>query len=258
LHGTTGSMKLSMSIYASVLALTGGLAAACFVKAFGIIFLGSPRSEKAKEAKEASSSMVYVTVSMSALALAFGLFAVPVTRALVQVSEQVTGQSLGGFNFTLNNLILTPQYGKTISLAPPLIALLLVFAAVMAFTFMRVFLPFRKTSAGPTWACGYYNLGTRTQYSATGFSKPFRIALSFFYRPYRKTTETKESMYHIQSRKYETSITPVFKQYIYKTIIKRAFGTANILTKLQSGSIHFYLAYIFIAIVFLLIFRNSF
>ena len=46
----TAGMRILMGIYASVLALTGGLAAACFVKAFGITFLAMPRSSSAMEA----------------------------------------------------------------------------------------------------------------------------------------------------------------------------------------------------------------
>ena len=41
----------------ALLALTGALAAACFVKAFGITFLALPRSEKAAQAHEAALSM---------------------------------------------------------------------------------------------------------------------------------------------------------------------------------------------------------
>ena len=39
------------------LALIGGLAAACFTKAFGIVFLGEPRSAEAAEAHEAGAAM---------------------------------------------------------------------------------------------------------------------------------------------------------------------------------------------------------
>jgi hydrogenase-4 component B len=253
-----GGMKILMSIYASVLALTGGLAAACFVKAFGITFLALPRSEKAANAKEAAPLMVYVTVAMSALALFFGLFAAPLVRALNQVSCYATRTNPVGLNFGVNNLIVISQNGAKANLSIQLIAFALILIAVTAFILINIIFPKRAVLVNKTWGCGYYKLDSRAEYTATAFSKPFRIAFNFFYRPNRKTEETKESFYHVKSRRFETSITPIFKKYFYKNILERVFGTANFLGKLQSGSIHLYLAYIFIAIVLLLIFRNGF
>ena len=66
-----------------------------------------------------------------------------------------------------------------------------------------------------TWDCGYYKLDSRNEYTATAFSKPFRIAFSFFLLPYRKTEKIMESFYHIKSFTYETHTTMIFKKYIY-------------------------------------------
>jgi hydrogenase-4 component B len=258
LNAPHGGIKILMGIYASALALTGGLAAACFVKAFGISFLAMPRSEEAQKSKEAPSLMIYVSISMAALALFFGLFAVNIVKVLSQIAQSIAGINLNSFTFAVNNLISIPQNAGSAYLSSPIIAFVLIFAIGISFASVYFFLPGRKASTGKTWGCGYYKLDSRTQYSATAFSKPFRIAFNFFYRPYRKTHEIKESSYHVKSRRYETFITHVFTKYIYESVLERVFGTANFMGKLQSGSIHFYLAYIFIVIVFLLIFKNSF
>src|ERR1035437_3690464 len=63
-HGPAG---LVIIFSAAMLALTGGLAAACFVKAFGVTFLGRPRSKRAEHATEAPASMI---VGMAWLGLA--------------------------------------------------------------------------------------------------------------------------------------------------------------------------------------------
>jgi hydrogenase-4 component B len=257
LYGATG-VKILMSLYAAVLALTGGLAAACFVKAFGITFLAAPRSEKAKQAHEVSSSMIYATTFMAALTFVFGLLAVPIIKQLSYVAEYATGASAGGFNFTLNNLVITPLSASGIYLSSPLITLLIISIILFTLAAMYFVLGRQRVSTHKTWGCGYYHLDQRTEYTATAFSKPFRIAFSFFYRPYRRTEQIKESDYHVKSLKYETSITPVFKKYIYESVLKRVFGTAHFLSKLQSGSIHFYLAYIFVTILLLIIFMGKF
>lgn len=257
LHGT-GGVKILMGLYASVLALTGGLAAACFVKAFGITFLALPRSEKAKSASEVSPVMLYATITMAVLSLLFGLLAMPITKLISQVAESATALNANGFEFSLGRCAITTSPLGGAYLSNAVIASILALAALCVVFFSYVFLGRRKKATATTWGCGYYNLDAGNEYTATGFSKPFRIALNFFYRPYRKTSEIKDSLYHVRSLKYETNITPVFKKYMYRSIINRVFGTANLIRKLQSGSIHFYLAYIFITIILLLIFRNKF
>ena len=57
--GTTDSLvRLMFPLSGAMLALTGALAAACFVKAFGITFLAQPRSEPRAQAHEASPTML--------------------------------------------------------------------------------------------------------------------------------------------------------------------------------------------------------
>ena len=72
---TFGPAKLFLGICAGILALTSGLAAACFVKAFGITFLALPRSGYAEKAREISFSMKLGMSFLSALAIVFGLAA---------------------------------------------------------------------------------------------------------------------------------------------------------------------------------------
>src|SRR5229473_2389440 len=56
--GATGSLaRVMFPVTGALLALTAALAAACFVKAFGIAFLALPRSTAAAEAREVSLSM---------------------------------------------------------------------------------------------------------------------------------------------------------------------------------------------------------
>ena len=57
------------------LALVGGLAAACFTKAFGIVFLGEPRSDEAAQAHEAGAAMRWPMVVLAGLCVLIGLAA---------------------------------------------------------------------------------------------------------------------------------------------------------------------------------------
>jgi len=57
------------------LALVGGLAAACFTKAFGIVFLGEARSDEAAHAHEAGAAMRWPMIILAGLCVLIGLAA---------------------------------------------------------------------------------------------------------------------------------------------------------------------------------------
>ena len=249
---TAGSYKIFLSFCAAMLALTGGLAASCFVKAFGVTFLAMPRSAHAREAKEVSLSMKSALVAMSVFTIILGLAASFMIKILIVVSGCATGIDTAGMSFTLNNFTLAPQAG--INLSVPLIALALIFVASAGWALAGT--GRKRVCEGKTWGCGYYNLDSRTEYTATAFSKPFRIAFSFFLLPYTKTEKIRESFYHVKSFKYEVFTTPVFRRYIYEPALKAIIGTAKTMRKIQPGSIHVYLAYIFVTILALIIFMG--
>lgn len=252
-----GGYKFFLGVCASVLALTGGLAAACFVKAFGITFLAQPRSRYAYNAKEVSRSMRIGTFSLSVLALGFGLAAVLIVKLLSRVSGAALGVDATSMSFALNNFILRPQAGQATSLSPFWIALLLILCgASMAIPYFL--LGRKKACIGKTWDCGYYSLDSRNEYTATAYSKPFRIAFSFFLRPYRRTQKIRESFYHVKSFVYETRTTHVFNKYIYKPVLAVMFGSARIVRRIQPGSIQLYLSYIFVTLCLLVIFMHKF
>ena len=198
---SSGGIRIFMGILAGVLALTGGLAAACFVKAFGITFLALPRSKNAQEAKEAPLSMRIAMLLLAALAIIFGLAAPIILKLLTKISGGVLAIDTTNVNFTFNNLLIVPQGVNNTNLSPALIALAL--SVIIGITIACLYLVLGKSKVvvGKTWDCGYYKLEPRNEYTATAFSKPFRIAFDFFLLPYKKTEKIWESFYHIKSFK---------------------------------------------------------
>lgn len=253
----TGGFKLFLGICAAMLALTGGLAAACFVKAFGITFLALPRSRLAAEAKESPISIRVGMFFLAFAAVVFGLFCAPIMHLLAKVAASTTGIDASAMKFSLNNFTLSPQVGRHIYLGNPLLAFLLISLAVFAFVGYKIFSR-RKVAIGKIWDCGYYKVGAKNEYTATAFSKPFRIAFSFFLMPYRKSQKIRESFYHVKTFAYETHTTMVFKKYIYDPVLALIFKSAKNMRRLQPGSIHLYLAYIFITVLLLVAFMNKF
>ncbi|MDD2702875.1 MAG: hypothetical protein PHC33_02550 [Candidatus Omnitrophica bacterium] len=250
-------MKLFMVICAAVLALTGGLAASCFVKAFGITFLARPRSRYAENAKEVSFSMKAGMFFLSFLAVAFGLAAGWIIKLLMKVAGAVTGIDTGGMAFSSNMFTVNPQAGSDRYLSSLFLVLVLCILGAAGFLVYR-FWGREKRKVYKTWDCGYYALDARNEYTATAFSKPFRVAFGFFLLPYRKTQKIRESFYYVKSFTYGTYTTLVFKKYIYEPVIALVFKSAKSLRRIQPGSIHLYLAYIFSAVLLLILFRQKF
>ncbi|MBI5399054.1 hydrogenase 4 subunit B [Candidatus Saganbacteria bacterium] len=254
----TGGLKLFFCLAAGALALTSGLTAACFVKAFGLPFLGRARSAKAENAKEVPWSMNLGAGLLALLTILLSLGAVYTVRFLVGVSGFVLAVNTSQINFSLNRFILSPQIGGTINLSTPILALILLLAGSGAFILFYLLYGKARVVIGQTWDCGYYKLTSRNEYTATGFSKPFRLAFSFFLLPFRKVTKIKESRYHVKSFSYETKTTKVFREYLYKTILGGAFGVSRNMRGLQLGSIHIYLGYICLTLLLLIIFVGKF
>ncbi|MFA6079617.1 MAG: proton-conducting transporter membrane subunit [Candidatus Omnitrophota bacterium] len=253
-----GGYKIFLACAAAVLALTGGLAASCFVKAFGMTFLAMPRSVKYEGAKDASLTMKISMAFLAILVFVSAFAAAAIIKALVMVSGCATRINTAHMNFTLNNFTLAPQNGSGACLSTPAAALAITVLVIIAAAAFYLGTRKSKTVIDRTWDCGYYKLSPRTEYSATAFSKPFRIAFGFFLLPYTRTEKIRESFYHIKSFKYEVFFTPIFKRYIYEPAINAVFVIARHIKKLQPGSIHVYLAYIFVTILALIIFINRF
>ncbi|MDD5096988.1 MAG: proton-conducting transporter membrane subunit [Candidatus Omnitrophica bacterium] len=261
---STGGIRLFLGICAAMLALTGGLAAACFVKVFGVVFLGVPRSHYTENAKEAALTMRLGMFFLSSLAIIFGIAAGFIIKLLAKVAAGVMNTDISSMSFSLNNLILNPsiglpsgQIGKHGYLSTPTLALALLVMGLLGFILYRLFSR-GKPVIYKTWDCGYYKLNARNEYTSTAFSKPFRIAFSFFLLPYRKTQKVRESFYHVKSFSYETHTTLVFKKYIYEPLLALILKSAKFMRRLQPGSIHLYLAYIVSMLLLLIIFMQKF
>ncbi|MDD5681110.1 MAG: proton-conducting transporter membrane subunit, partial [Candidatus Omnitrophica bacterium] len=243
-------VKLFMVLCAATLALTSGLAAACFVKAFGITFLAMPRSHYASQAKEVSLSLKLGMGFLAVMVVLFGVGAGIIAPHISGVAQDALGVPESAFSFQWFSLNITA--GQTVSVSPFIIAALLIIFTFAVFGWFEFGLR-TKTTRYNTWDCGYYKLDARTEYTATAFSKPFRIAFNFFLLPYRKSEKIRDSFYHIRSFTYETHTTPVFERHFYEPLLRVIYNIAFRLRKLQPGSINLYLLYIFLTIVILIL-----
>src|SRR5450759_2959635 len=116
--GTSQSLiRLMFPLSGAMLALTGALAAACFVKAFGITFLAQPRSEHARDAHEVSFTMLLGQGILTAACVFLGLFPTLFLKLLDPITQQLTGQQLSAQLNASSGLVLSgvAAQGGTVS-----------------------------------------------------------------------------------------------------------------------------------------------
>jgi hydrogenase-4 component B len=254
--GTTESLwRLVFPLSGTMLALTGALAAACFVKAFGITFLAQPRSEHAASAREASPSMRFGMALLTLACVLLGLFPTTFLRLMDSVTAQLTGQQLSGQLSLAGGLVLTSLSENTGTVSTLGIVLMFVCLLPIPFALWLVFALQAKTRRAPTWACGQPGLTPQMEYTATGFSKPIRMIFKALFRPRREVQREYDfSPYFAKTIRFESHIEEVFERRLYRPARILILRASRRLRALQAGSIHAYLLYIFITLLLLLIF----
>ena len=248
-------IKFMLPIAAAMLALTGVLALACFAKVFGLSFLALPRSSHARRAEEVPRSMRIGMVLLSAICIVLGLAPMLVVPLLDRITAPITGASIAQKMLALDGWTLAPVNVEFSSLSSPVLALVLAGAAATALGLIALFGGARPVRASRTWGCGL-RLSPRMEYTPTGFVQPVKRVFSTIYRPTVKleTELLEESKYFAKRRHFEFHIEPVFETYLYRPVIVLVSRLADRLKIIQAGSLHLYLAYMFIALVALLLF----
>jgi hydrogenase-4 component B len=247
--------RLVFPLSGAMLALTGALAAACFVKAFGITFLAQPRSDAARNAREAAPSMRIGMALLTAACLLLGFFPTTFVRLLDPLTQQLTGQQISA-QLSLNSGLvlasLSEKAGTVSTLGMVLMGLCLL---PIPFALWLVLARKAKTRRGPTWDCGQRGLTPQMEYTATGFSKPIRMIFKALFRPRGDTQREYDfSPYFATNIRFESHIEEVFVKRLYRPLRISIVRVSRKIRALQAGSIHAYLLYIFITLLLLLIF----
>jgi len=250
-------LKLMLPIAAAVLALTSVLALACFAKAFGISFLALSRSSHARYAEEVPIAMRIGMGFLAVLCVGLGLAPMIVVPLLDRITGPLTGVSIGDKVLALDGWALAPVSMEFSSVSPPMLAAMLIGGGLLGLFLAFLFGGRLLTRSYKTWGCGI-TLSPRMEYTATGFVQPIKRVFSTLYQPTVKleTELLEESRYFAKQRRFEFHIEPVFEKYLYDPIVDVFEGIADRLRILQGGSLHLYLAYIFVMLVILLLFAS--
>ena len=248
------TLKFAVPVTGAMLALAAALAAACFVKAFGVTFLGRPRSPEAAEAREVDSSMTGAMTALAALCLAIGL--VP-TLAILLLNPAV-GLLLGASFPALADGLDASEwvFFAPLGLQRSSYSGLIVLVAVTIVTFAVVEGVHRLASAeirrGPPWDCGFPDPHPATQYTASSFAQPIRRVFGTLIFQARERVDMPEPGESRAARFEARLIDPVWDG-LYAPIGRGLEWLTLRANALQFLTIRRYLTLVFAALIVLLI-----
>lgn len=214
---------------AMVLALTGGLAAVCFVKASGVIFLGEPRRTVPR--KPIPVSMTIPILGLGLLTLLLGTVPEPIVQALSHVDPHAALSPTGP------TALLLPT-------APLIIAAVLVVGVAGFATLSRVW----DIATVPRWSGGRVP-DASMQFTGASFTKAIRTTFAVVYRPHRQLQVLGGRSRDFPERYVYTGGTqPIWERYLYQPAYLAVWQLSRLSTRLQAGPVRLYLAYLLVAV----------
>ncbi len=252
------SLIILFMIVAAILSLTGALVAFCFVKMYGISFLGYPRSTEAEEVKEPGRPMLFALGISANFCLALGIFPKYIIGLIDNVNNELINFKLLSTDWSLTSFLHYPIENNNLNISVSLLAIVIfIFTGIVAIIAFNL----KKRTAVErydTWDCGFTKLNPKIQYSATGFSKSVRIIFRGLFKPNRDLVVTEGSgPYNIKRGTYTVSTQKVIEKYFYIPFIKGVINfSRRIRFKIQTGSIHAYLLYFFCILILMLLYYS--
>lgn len=224
---TSPFLKILLLLGLSLFAMTSALSAVCFVKAFGTIFLATPRSQAAIEAHEAPAYMLVGPAILAVGCIAAGVF-----------SFQIFG--LLGIKAATPDMLI--------------VGTALVIFVALTWLLLR-FTTNRKTRISETWGCGIISQNKQMEYTGTGYSEPILTIFKPIFRTRKIVERTwmdeqktvfKEGRADIQTLK-------IFEEKIYLPVAHFVEKLSTKVAEYQDVDLDVYILYSLVTVIILLV-----
>ncbi|CAG1008804.1 NADH-quinone oxidoreductase subunit L [Phycisphaerales bacterium] len=237
-----GSSAAGAAFAAPALALIGALAAACFVKVFGAVFLGSPREARAHTAHESPRAMLIPMAILAAVCIGVGLLP-SVAAPLLDGASRAWTSGWGGTARSLQEV--APLWWVSGMSAGVWIG-----AAACVYALRRRVRP-REIARVGTWDCGYAAPSARMQYSASSLAQLLVGIFGWIVHP-------REHGPHVRGLfprpgKYHSHVHDVVLDEWILPAMRWIAGQTMRMRVLQTGRIQVYILYILGALVALIL-----
>lgn len=244
-------LKVLVPATGALLALAAALAAACFVKAFGIVFLGRARSVAAEAAEEAGGPPLAAMAALAGLCLVAGVLPGPVIDALAPVASMLLDARLpeqtaaGGFAIAPIEAARSSYSGLLV------FAFITIAATAMWFAVHRF--GTGATRRAPPWDCGAPDAGdSAAQYTATSFAQPIRRVFgSVVFRARERLDMPAPG--DLRAARLHVILHDLVWEWLYVPVAGAVAFVSARLDRLQHLTIRRYLGMVFVTLIALLL-----
>jgi len=243
-------LKIMVPAVGGLLALAAALAAACFVRAYGITFLGRPRSGLAENAHEVDCFSIGAMAALAALCLLAGILPGFVIDSLAPLTQAL----VGGFMPDQSSepwLSIVPIAERRSSYNGLLVFLFIALSAWLAAVLVHRFAS-HEIRRGPAWDCGFPEPSPATQYTAGSFAQPIRRVFGTLIFRSRERVEIPPPG-SIAPARHSVEMRDLVWDILYAPVAGAVDFAAGRLNLLQFLTIRSYLSLVFLALVSLLL-----
>jgi NADH:ubiquinone oxidoreductase subunit 5 (subunit L)/multisubunit Na+/H+ antiporter MnhA subunit len=240
--GTTHLM-IPLVLAVGVLALTGGLTAVCFTRAFGCVWLGNDRAASSVVDSDVPAGMLIPMIVLAGACCLLGVGTLFIAGHIAPAVVLITGGS--AIPAALSII-------ATVKIVGYMSALLIIVCSVV-FGIRTLLLRKRMKAAAPTWDCGYHAGTSKMQYTASSFSQPVTEQFSFLLST--KKSGKMPKGYFPGRAGLETQTSDMGNERLYQPLFAFITSLLGRFRVLQQGSIQLYVFYLVIVLVLLLFWR---
>lgn len=249
-HLPSWGLRLMVPAIGALLALAAALAAACFVRAFGIAFLGRPRSPIVEQARETDQFSLAAMFALATLCLVAGILPGFFIDVLAPVVHSLVGSRMP-LQVGVEWLSIVPIAESRSSYNGLLVFIFMVTSgALAAFAIHR--LASDKLRRAPAWDCGYPDASLATQYTADSFAQPIRRVFGTLLFRARERVDMPPPG-DLRPARIVVELRDLIWDFLYSPIAGAVDFAAEKLNYLQFLTIRRYLSLVFIALLTLLL-----
>jgi hydrogenase-4 component B len=243
-------LKFMVPAVGALLALSAALAAACFVKAFGVTFLGRPRTPAAEHAQETDRWSLAAMFGFAALCLIAGILPGYFIDTLAPVVTAFVGERMP-VQSGIAWLSIVPIAESRSSYNGLLVFLFIAISGTLAALAIHR-LASSALRRGPAWDCGYPNASPDSQYTAGSFAQPIRRVFGTLVFGARDHVEMPPPG-DVRPARLEVELHDRIWEAIYAPLAHAVAFAADKLNYMQFLTIRQYLTLVFTALVSLLL-----
>jgi hydrogenase-4 component B len=244
------AMKFSAPVVGALMALSAALAAACFVRLFGVVFLGRPRSMVAATAIDVDQAQRAALLILAGICILLGILPVMMSTMLANVAQSLTSVVLQtsaeqGWPWLTPVSEVRGSYSGTV---------LVVSLLILSFTTLGLIRLFGTTALrrADAWDCGHVEDNPASQYSASSFAQPFRRVYGSTVFAAREEVDMPTPDEARPARFELHMIDPIWK-WLYVPIWRSVTWITEHFNQLQTVTVRRYLLLMFITLVAMLI-----